>query len=646
MNCSPLSTDLNMTTLAINHLDNLKKTLVKQFSKYENSIRIEKAINNISAFVQSSNEVYYKSQDIRNICEALGLSNLIRKATIQEQEKIYHCIEKFVLYEFFSKKCLSFTDDVFEKQYLSFSKEGCVLSKTSADFSDWSSAAGNIASVAGNPLTARLTTNKQVEINHNLEPSLTLAYQIGNLHIDEFIRNSLYLESYSKLNLNKMQKLQLIFLSKSLVSKQIFINKTLYSIRNSVLNKNGKNILSDYIDNLHTNNLKIYSFYKNVKFVPYCVELNGVAGVGKSTFVELLKELLHSFFPFYDEKHMIYNRVNDKFWNGYCQQPIILYDDCNQNEKMLFNLDNEVIAIGSGQLVHPPMAFDKDMTFGSIFVVYTTNTKLIETTHADKGAISRRIHTVNVEPKSNLGEFIEDGYGKKWQYHTRKINPYNLTFDSESPNYVISCFIEKMLSQIDITTSYNMFDDIFEDEEEEQITGLEQFMKQLDDFKIQEKCNEYYGILVVDESFIGEQAAAAIPFVKTTVDSDWNAGFELCTNNEKYCKGYGSATSVPENTDQPLIHAALKAFYTKFANTYKEHELRTYEKDTVKITTARRLGADYTQIQITNFGVRSRFLLCVGKIGTYYFYEESYLKRKENISEFMKLVLEISKEIA
>lgn len=253
-----------MTTKATFTKENLSFVLNKYFGKYENSTRIEKAVENITKFVHANDSVIYSASDIRSMCQVLGLETLIRRCNVEEQEKVYACIERFVLYEFFACKCLTFSEEVFEKQELSFSKDNLVLNKTSADMSDWATAAGNMLAKTSS-VGAVFSTNQNVEVNHNLTPTLNIAYQIGNLHIDEFITSSLYLEHYSKMNLSKMQKLQLIFLAKNLVSKQIFINKTLYSFRNSTLVKNGKNILSDYIDFIHKNNLKIYSNFANQK---------------------------------------------------------------------------------------------------------------------------------------------------------------------------------------------------------------------------------------------------------------------------------------------------------------------------------------------------------------------------------------------
>lgn len=106
-------------------------------------------------------------------------------------------------------------------------------------------------------------------------------------------------------------------------------------------------------------------------------ELVGKSGIGKSQSVQSLGRILQALIPFIPSHELVYTRANDYWWNGYVGQPIVLYDDFTHiTKKMKFDLVFELISIGSGTLRNPPMAFAKDMLFGSTLVVVTSNIPL------------------------------------------------------------------------------------------------------------------------------------------------------------------------------------------------------------------------------------------------------------------------------
>lgn len=228
-----------------------------------------------------------------------------------------------------------------------------------------------------------------------------------------------------------------------------YIVQLMKSLVGSRFRRGNQYVLGDYIENLIRFNVDRSQELSKYKLIPFMIELNGKPGIGKSTFVDFLCELINKLFPFYDEQDAIYNRVNDKFWNGYKQQPVVLYDDQNQNRELRYNLDNEIIQLGSGQFVHPPMAFEKNTKFSSLFVVFTTNKRILETTKVNKGAISRRVKTYFCEPKSDLGTYVSNEIeGEKWVYDDDVfLNPFNLEFNGEEFVHVIFDFMSFMTKQ-------------------------------------------------------------------------------------------------------------------------------------------------------------------------------------------------------
>jgi hypothetical protein len=141
-------------------------------------------------------------------------------------------------------------------------------------------------------------------------------------------------------------------------------------------------------------------------FTPMIIELNGPAGVGKTTFARFLSRLIGRKLPYLSPSDYLYSRVNDKFWNGYAHQPVVLYDDPNQS-RITYDLGFELIAIGGGVFTHPPMAFEKDISFCSFVVLVTTNRRLSKShLRVDKRALNRRIVTLTFTPYSTQTKFL------------------------------------------------------------------------------------------------------------------------------------------------------------------------------------------------------------------------------------------------
>jgi hypothetical protein len=110
--------------------------------------------------------------------------------------------------------------------------------------------------------------------------------------------------------------------------------------------------------------------------------------------------------PYLSPSDYLYSRVNDKFWNGYAHQPVVLYDDPNQS-RITYDLGFELIAIGGGVFTRPPMAFEKDMSFCSFVVIVTTNRRLSKSRlRVDKQALNRRIVTLTFTPFSTQTKFL------------------------------------------------------------------------------------------------------------------------------------------------------------------------------------------------------------------------------------------------
>lgn len=448
-------------------IDLLTQTLATQFKGLESEVRIHIGLTNLLNFCCSRKNILYGTENIEMVMKKCGLMNLLNRCPENKKDTLIACIESFILFNYFKKMSLN------------FEKAGCPFEVEELKFVSGNITTGTTMSGGIGIGVAGGQSSVVTEKNFRKEPTFNKMYVTGHRRIDEFSLASLYLNHYFvKMNsLTEFQRMQVWQLSNFVSNKGSGLLKHMQTLKDTKFTINGQNILADYMTNLLQRNTEVRQALKLTSFVPYMLELNGAPGIGKSTFVNLLASIMTEIFPFIESDGMVYSRVNDKFWNGYHQQPIVLFDDSNQNDKLLFNLDNELISIGSGQFVHPPMAFEKETIFGSSFVIFTTNEKLLNTTRVNQGAVARRIHTVDVLPKSHLGEMIINGdFDQKWTYKRGvRENAFNLTFDGHGPNYIIASFLEKLYKQIGSQTqTLNPFQDMFtmleEIEDEQQLS--------------------------------------------------------------------------------------------------------------------------------------------------------------------------------
>lgn len=611
------------------HMDTLNKqfktTLAKQFGKYENGVRINTFVDNLVLYIQKQDQIVYKREDLIELINSLGLKRVFKQMSEIELNHLLQSLSRFCLMAFFYVRSIEY-NLTFQTQAISFQKDGYVEAI--------SASANPLASMASTltPAMNHIVGSKVTRENHNIVPSLKIQYTTGVDIVDEYIKNSLILNHYyEKTDLSVFQKFQIQSMAAYLSNSTLCLRNIMKSLNGTQFMRGEQNIMNDYIQNLINNNQMIRKQLCSETLIPYCIELNGVAGIGKSTFVELLAKLMQTILPFYSSDRMVYSRVNDKFWNGYTQQPIILYDDSNQNEKMLFNLDNEIIAIGSGQLVHPPMAFEKNTKFSSIFVVYTTNTPLIETTHADKGAISRRVHTVKVTPKSYLGSFTIDNFGEKWRYHPNiKKNVYNIEFDGESANYVLNCFFNKMIGQIDAHVCENIFDDDFEEVKEtlSDAFSVNDLLSFIDEQRRQKLAEQFIGQQVIDDS--------------VALDEERRKQQELLEFRRQQWVGDRGKVRIEENLSQPpndignkvavtnsyfgkktkltSLHQLLNSYYYNM----KDKTMYSVIYDNLKISRGYNGNLWYIQVRLTINGVANYFT-CNGNGN----FESKYAKSTE-----------------
>lgn len=419
------------------------------------------------------------------------------------------------------------------------------------------------------------SSQSQYEINHNITPTYDKFWKTGHSEIDNYIQYSLVFK-YNLVNFAKMsqfQKLTLIQLGNYLNRKSLFIVQTMKGLVGSRFRRGGQYVLGDYIENFVRFNSQRTTELSKYKIIPFLIELNGKPGIGKSTFVDFLCEMMSHIFPFYDEQETIYNRVNDKFWNGYKQQPVILYDDQNQNTKLLYNLDNEIIQLGSGQFVHPPMAFEKNTKFSSMFVVFTTNTRILFTTSANKGAISRRIKTYTCEPLSVLGNYTETELeGEKWTYDEDVfLNPFNLQFDGKMFSHVIFDFLSNISKQRSL--QFSKFDKFY----------YWQSTTNKGKIDLKQALNNYLQSIKVG-SDLPHQVSRLLTakFNKTARASDIKFDAQLLEIETKdYTSGYFSS---PDQAIIAMKEISNEAFMSKVAQTMRmDRELFTIEL--VKTTT-------------------------------------------------------------
>lgn len=178
--------------------------------------------------------------------------------------------------------------------------------------------------------------------------------------------------------------------------------------------KNRRNLAYNFLKNLQVKLQNDFSIIESQRIQVF--ELCGKSGAGKSTAVQHLSQIVLAMLKYIPKRDIIYTRANDYWWNGYCGQPIILYDDLTHIKKKLkFDLAFELIAVASGTFRNPPMAFDKDMQFTSSLVMLTSNIPVI-TTVAEQStvtALKRRIISQNWGPLEGMASLNNDIY----EYH-------------------------------------------------------------------------------------------------------------------------------------------------------------------------------------------------------------------------------------
>lgn len=151
-------------------------------------------------------------------------------------------------------------------------------------------------------------------------------------------------------------------------------------------------------------------------FQPVVIELNGDAGVGKSHNIHILAKHFARLLGM-NENDVVYSRPSAaKYWTGYCGQPIVLYDDFNQDPKV--DELNELIHVASGVPFEVPCAdiVDKGILFTSDLVILTTNEKVENMNHTKikcKEALLRRInHSLDCKVKPACAKLV----GTKLQF--------------------------------------------------------------------------------------------------------------------------------------------------------------------------------------------------------------------------------------
>lgn len=153
-------------------------------------------------------------------------------------------------------------------------------------------------------------------------------------------------------------------------------------------------------------------------------EVIGKPGLGKTKTVSALAQFLQSLMPVLPLEDMLYVRSKDFFWNGYRGQPIILYDDISHTNTRKSRVDfvDELISIGSGVLQNPPMAFEKDTKFTSIFCIITSNFPIITTVaNPDTAsALKRRIISLKCSPFMECA--VYDGSCYRYVINGRLLN--------------------------------------------------------------------------------------------------------------------------------------------------------------------------------------------------------------------------------
>lgn len=230
-------------------------------------------------------------------------------------------------------------------------------------------------------------------------------YQIIDCNDEEVFEFTKAVSVYFHTDLPEISKM---FLIRYLKGKIKYILD--YTNKNESFHLRGKNCLFNHFKYLERTIDKEFNNYSKIRIQIH--EILGRSGIGKSVSIDSIKYLLYSMLPFINFDDLVYVRANDYWWNNYCGQPIVLYDDIGHSKKSKIDFCHELIAVGSGTFKSPPMAFLKDMPFTSSLVFITGNFPIITTTNNSETAcaLSRRIVSNQYLPLDGLGEIINCKY--------------------------------------------------------------------------------------------------------------------------------------------------------------------------------------------------------------------------------------------
>lgn len=235
--------------------------------------------------------------------------------------------------------------------------------------------------------------------------------QIDDPKIENFTKQIVYIQK----NLNN-SSVYVQFQLRLLVNKLIgeIPSLFLYTKDNPLCIIGRRNIFFNYLTKAKNYLDKTFIDKKYGQMKVQIIEILGKPGLGKSRAVSNFAKFVAAMIPMNDTQEMIYTRVEDRFWNGYSGQPIVLYDDITHsinNRRSRYNAIQELISIGSGNSFIVPMAFEKDTRFSSIFCFITSNIPIITTISNPETALAmkRRLITGKTNVFADCCKLDENG---------------------------------------------------------------------------------------------------------------------------------------------------------------------------------------------------------------------------------------------
>lgn len=253
-------------------------------------------------------------------------------------------------------------------------------------------------------VVAAVNVTETEDVNTNLKKNLKQIVDAGEEELVPFTK-CVYI--YFNCKLPEFQRMVLIRYLKSKIKSLIE-----YTNKNELFLLRGKNTIFNYLKYVERQIDKEFQKYKNLKV--QIIEILGMSGIGKSESISSLAYLLEVLFPYIQSKDLIYSRANDYWWNGYCGQPIVLYDDIAHSTKSRIDFVFELIAVGSSKFENVPMAFIKDMEFTSSLAIITGNFPVVTMTDNVQSSIAlrRRLVSEQYQPIVGLGEIDVAGFFK------------------------------------------------------------------------------------------------------------------------------------------------------------------------------------------------------------------------------------------